>query len=208
MKILFATTNKAKVKRYANQLKERNIDIITLNDLNIELDVEEDGLNPIENAIIKASAYAKVSKLPTIALDEGLFLDNVPNDLQPGVNVRRVNGKRLNDQEMIIHYTSLVDEYGEDGQLNGYFLKGIAIVNGEKTITHQSKAPRCFLNKSSKVIDEGYPLASIQLVPEFNKFKSELTKEEEELITNFEQIEILDFIINTVQNLEPKEQVK
>jgi inosine/xanthosine triphosphate pyrophosphatase family protein len=33
MKILFATTNKAKVKFYAARLKEKGIDIVTLDDL-------------------------------------------------------------------------------------------------------------------------------------------------------------------------------
>ena len=52
MKYLFATTNKAKIKYYANRLQENGIDIVTLEDLNITIDVEETGNDPVENALI------------------------------------------------------------------------------------------------------------------------------------------------------------
>ena len=118
MKYLLATTNKAKIKRYAPKLIENGIDIVTLNDLNLELDIDENGNNPTENAIIKATAYNKATNMPAIAIDDGLFLDNVPNEIQPGTHVRRVNGKRLNDQEMIEHYISLVNKYGNNCFMN------------------------------------------------------------------------------------------
>ena len=111
MKVLFATTNPAKVKYYANRLLKDGIELVTLKDLNIDLDVEENGMTPIENSIIKATAYYKLSGLPTIAVDDGLFLNNVPDSIQPGTNVRRVNGKRLDDEEMIEHYINIINEY-------------------------------------------------------------------------------------------------
>ncbi len=67
MKYLLATTNKAKIKRYGTKLKENGIEVITLNDLNIDIDVDETGNSPIENAIIKAKAYNKISNIVTIA---------------------------------------------------------------------------------------------------------------------------------------------
>lgn len=194
MKILFATTNPAKVKAYASKLEEKGYQIVTLKDLDISIDVEETGKTPVENAIIKASAYHEISKLPTIALDDALFLENVPKNLQPGTNVRRVNGKRLTDEEMINHYTNLVNKYGENGKLNGYFQKGIAIVTDEKTESFETKSTRCFSNTRCKKVNEGYPLASIQWIEELNKYKAELTKAEETDIMAKEQKEILDFI--------------
>lgn len=169
MKCLLATTNKAKIRYSGTKLKERGIEIVTLEELNIDCNVDETGKNPIENAIIKASAYNKLSCMPTIAIDEGLFLEGVPDNIQPGTNVRRVNGKRLNDVEMIEYYIDLVNKYGENGMLKGYFLKGVAIVNQDNTYTFDYKVNRCFTNKQSEVIDEGYPLASIQIVSPLNK---------------------------------------
>lgn len=202
MKYLLATTNKAKIRYYGTKLKERGIEIVTLEDINIECDVDETGKNPIENAIIKASAYHKLSGMPTIALDEGLFLDGVPDSIQPGTHVRRINGKRLTDIEMIEYYIDLVNKYGENGILKGYFLKGVAIVNQNDTYTFDYKANRCFTNKQSKIIDEGYPLASIQVISSLNKFKSELTEDEEKSTMDVEQKDIFKFILNTISTIE------
>lgn len=205
MKYLLATTNKAKIRRYSTKLIENGIDLVTLNDLNIELDVNENGNNPTENAIIKAKAYNQATNMVTIAIDDGLFLNNVPNEIQPGTHVRRVNGKRLNDKEMIEHYISLVNEYGTNGELTGYFRKGVAIVTGNNTYTFEHKSNRKFTNKQSNVIDEGYPLASIQIIESIGKFKSELTKDEEEQLMQTEKSAITDFIINTINEIEKNE---
>lgn len=202
MKYLLATTNKAKIRYYGTKLKEKGLDIVTLNDLNIEIDVDETGKNPIDNAIIKATEYNKLSNIPTIALDEGLFLDGVPDEIQPGTHVRRVNGRRLDDNEMIDYYTSLVNQYGVNGKLRGYFLKGVAIVNGNDIFTFEYKANREFTNKKSEIIDEGYPLASIQIIESVGKFKSELTEEEEKNTMDVEQKDIFDFILNTITSME------
>ncbi len=202
MKYLLATTNKAKIRYYGTKLREQGVEIVTLEDLNIKCNVDETGKNPIENAIIKASAYNQISGMPTIALDEGLFLKGVPDHIQPGTHVRRVNGKRLNDIEMIEYYIDLVNKYGENGILKGYFLKGVAIVSQGNTYTFECKANRCFTNKKSAVIDEGYPLASIQIISSLNKFKSELTLEEEKRTMDVEQKDIFDFLLNTISTIE------
>lgn len=205
MKYLLATTNKAKIRYYGTKLRELGIAIVTLGDLNIECDVSETGKNPIENAIIKASAYHKLSGMPTIALDDGLFLEGIPDSIQPGTHIRRVNGKRLNDMGMIEYYSDLVNKYGENGILKGYFLKGVAIVNQNKTYTFDYKANRHFTNKQSDVINEGYSLASIQFIPSLNKFKSELTEDEEKITVDMEQKNIFEFILNTISKIEQDE---
>lgn len=202
MKCLFATTNKAKIRYYVTKLRERGIEVITLEDLNMACDIDETGKDPVENAIIKARAYYELSGVPTIALDDGLFLEGVPDHIQPGTHVRRVNGKRLNDKEMIDYYIGLVNQYGDNGALKGYFLKGVAIVDQNHTYTFDYKAKRCFTNKQSQVIDEGYPLASIQIISPFNKFKSELTVEEEKRTIDIEQKDIFEFILKTISTIE------
>lgn len=205
MQVLLATTNKAKIKYYGTKLKEQGIEILTIEDLNLNLDVEETGKSPNENAILKAKAYYEVSEIPTIAIDDGLFFENVPDEIQPGVNVRRINGKRLSDTEMIEYYKGIVKQYGTLGQLKGYFLKSVAIVFGEKIFSFDYKANRIFSNTSSKTIDEGYPLESIQIIPNLNKFKSELDDKERIEMMNQEQIELYDFILRVITEIEPSQ---
>ena len=107
-KVLFATGNESKSKRFSKGLQEKGIELITLKDINTNIEVEENGKDAIENAILKARAYSKITNIPVFAMDDNLYLDNVPEEKQPGMYVRRVNGKRLNDDEMIEYYTNLV----------------------------------------------------------------------------------------------------
>ena len=110
--ILFATGNPAKARRFSKGLMEKGIEVITLKDIEAEIDIEENGNNAVENALIKARAYSKLVKIPVFAMDDNLYLENVPEVNQPGMFVRRVNGKRLSDEEMLEHYINLVKEFG------------------------------------------------------------------------------------------------
>ena len=93
--VLFATTNPAKIKKYAEKLKEKGIELLTIKDLEINLKPEETGKNAIENAYIKAKAYYDKTKITTIGMDNNLFIEELPQEKQPGTYVRRVNGKEL-----------------------------------------------------------------------------------------------------------------
>lgn len=99
MKVLFATTNPAKVKKYAEELAKKNVELLTIKDLNLNLHIEENGNNAIENACIKAKAYYERTGITTIGMDNNLFIEELPEEKQPGTHVRRINGKELNDEE-------------------------------------------------------------------------------------------------------------
>ena len=116
--VLFATENESKAKRFKKGLLENGIEVITINEIEKRVDVLENGKNAIENAIIKAKAYADVCDYPVFAMDDNLYIDNIPLEKQPGMFVRRVNGRRLNDYEMIDYYSKLAHEYGKDGSID------------------------------------------------------------------------------------------
>ena len=73
MKVLFATTNPAKIRKYVDKLKEKNIEVLTLKDLSLNIKVEESGKNSLENAKIKA--YYNASNITTISMDCSLYID-------------------------------------------------------------------------------------------------------------------------------------
>lgn len=205
MKVLFATTNKAKMKSYGTPLIKSGIELLSLSDLNIDIDVDENGNDVVENATIKAKAYYELSNIDTFAIDEGLYFEDVPDDIQPGTHVRRVGNKRLNDEEMITYYLDLVNKYGKNGILRGYFKKAVALIIDGEINTCEIKTYREFINKRSSVIREGYPLASIQYVDRYNKYKSELTDLENEEIKKEEQNDIIIFLL---EKLNEKEKIK
>ena len=80
MKVLFATTNPAKIKRYVDKLKEKNIEVLTIKDLGINLKPEETGKNAIENAYIKAKTYYDETKITTIGIDNNLYIEGLPEE--------------------------------------------------------------------------------------------------------------------------------
>lgn len=198
MKVLFATTNPAKVKRYKDALEEKEIELITIKDLDFKLDIEENGKDAIENAYIKAKAYYDATKIPTIGMDNSLFIEELPSEKQPGTYVRRVNGKELNDDEMIEYYTNLAKKYG--GKLTAKWIFGMVICdnNGVKNYSW-TKDHFYFVDKPSKERNPGYPLESISVIPEFNKYAVELNEEEKQFYKKKDNIDnVVEFIVNNI----------
>ncbi len=198
MKVLLATTNLAKLKYYGSKLIEQGIEVLTINDLDCKIDVNENGKNPLENAMIKAKAYYELTGFPTIAIDDGLYFEDVPDDIQPGTHVRRVNNKTLNDEEMLEYYLNLINKYGNNGRLKGFFLKSVVIIIDGTSYTHTYKRNKLFVNKVSPLIVNGYPLDSLSFEEEFNKYTSELSDEEILELEKINQDGIREFIVDTI----------
>ena len=198
MKVLFATTNPAKVGKYKEILKTKGIEIITIKDLNFKLDIEESGKNAIENAYIKEKAYFNKTKMPTIGMDNNLFIEELPSDKQPGTHVRRINGKELNDEEMIEYYTNLVKEYGT--KLTAKWVYGMVICSDKGIKEYSwSKDHFYFVDKPSQKRNPGYPLDSITIVPEYNKYLVELTDEDKKTYKKKDNInDVVEFITNNI----------
>lgn len=116
MKLLYGTGNQAKLAAMRSRLRQIGIELVGLNDLKADgLDIPkvvENGNTPLENARLKAKGYYEAFHIPVFSCDSGLYFDNVPDEIQPGVHVRNVNGKRLSDDEMIDYYSGLVKIYG------------------------------------------------------------------------------------------------
>ena len=198
MQVLFATTNPAKVKKYRDLLKEKGIELVTIKDLDFKLDIDENGKDAIENAYIKAKTYYDKTKIPTIGMDNNLFIEELPEEKQPGTHVRRINGKELNDDEMITYYTNLVKE--NYGKLTAKWVYGMVICsdNGVNKFSW-SKDHFYFVDKPCEKRNPGYPLDSITIVPEFNKYLAELTEEEKEVYKKKDNIdEVIEFITKSI----------
>lgn len=82
-KLLIATNNKGKVEEIQDLLKGLDIELVTLADLGLKLEVVEDGKTYSENAKKKAAAFARASGLISLADDSGLEVDAL--DGAPGL---------------------------------------------------------------------------------------------------------------------------
>lgn len=196
--ILFATGNVSKAKRFSKGLLENGIEVLSLKDIDIDLNVEENGKNAIENALIKARAFYKASGMTTFAMDDNLYIDNIPDELQPGMFVRRINGKRLNDDEMIEHYSNLAKKYGDNGRLTARWLYGLAVIKDGKESTYTwSKEDFYIVDKPCDIINKDYPLNSISINKKLNKYFTDLTDEDKKLIQE-DETDVVEFITKNV----------
>ena len=196
--VLFATTNPAKVGKYRKTLEEKGIELITIKDLDFKLDIDENGKDAIENAYIKAKTYYDATKIPTIGMDNNLFIEELPEEKQPGTYVRRVNGKELSDEEMIVYYTNLVKEYG--GKLTAKWVYGMVICSGNGVEKYSwNKEHFYFVDKPCEKRNPGYPLDSISIMPEFNKYFVELTEEDKKQYKNKDNTDdVIEFIEHNI----------
>ena len=193
--VVFATGNPTKAKRFSKGLEKYDIDVLSLKDLNISIDILENGNDVIENAMLKARDCYNKTGLPSMGMDDSLYLENVPADKQPGLFVRRVNGKTLNDEEMIEHYINLVKEYGSDGKLNCKWVYGLAVIDkdGNENVYTWNKDNFYMVDKPSLVVNPGYPLNSISKYKVLDKYFTEITDSDKELI-KINEDDVVEFI--------------
>ncbi len=94
-KILIATNNQGKLKEIKDILK--NYEIVTLKDINQEIEIEEDQETFEGNSKKKAKETSKITNMPCIADDSGLCIEAF--DGWPGVHTARFLGENATQEE-------------------------------------------------------------------------------------------------------------
>lgn len=171
MKLLYGTKNPAKVEAMRKRLEVLNIEIISFYSSELKglckkiPDVPEEGKTPLENARQKAKAYYQAFGIPVFSCDSGLYIEELPDKLQPGVHVRTINGKYLSDEEMLTYYSGLAKQYGN---LTARYQNAICLILDENRIFESmasSMASKPFLitAKPHTIRKKGFPLDSLSL---------------------------------------------
>ena len=167
MKLIYGTTNKAKIEFMRKSIKPLGIEILSLNDMKApKLEIDENGNTPLENAKIKALAYYRELRLPLFSCDSGLYIDGLETARQPGAHVRSVGGRELNDEEAISYFSALATEFG--GSMTARYQHAICLVLDETHIyTHMGEdiASERFLivSKPHAKRNEGFPIDSLSV---------------------------------------------
>ena len=184
MRILYGTSNPAKLCAMQRRVEKLNIKLISLKEIKeqgMEIpNVIEDGTTPLENARKKAKAYFEAFHMPVFSCDSGLFFDNVPEEIQPSVHVRTVNGMYLTDEEMIEYYSGLAKTYGD---LVARYKNAICLILDE---THRYEAMEqsmesakfVITDKPHSIVKKGFPLDSLSIDIKTGKYYYDLPKEE------------------------------
>ena len=181
--LFFATGNSFKMALMKRRMSVfSDLEIVGPKDLNVKIDVVEDGKTAGENAIKKAVAYHEATGLPTIAEDSGLYIDKFSEDKQPGLFVRRVNGRDdLSDNEVFKYYYDEIEKLG--GESKAHYFSGVALVD-EKGDVHSTIFNETDFLLTTKLyngeITKGGILEPMSFDIKAGKYFDERTPEEEE----------------------------
>lgn len=206
MKVLIGTSNPSKVERFKSLLEGYDLEFLSLKDLNITSEPEENGINPKENAIIKARYYSSFCDV-VICNDSGLYFQelDVEDSRQPGLNIRTPNGnKRLDDEEMIEYYSSLICSLG--GKVNAYYLDGIAVsINGKiysfmEDLSYKTDT-FIMVDKPSNKRHKGWPLDSLSIRKNTNKYfvDETINDSKDNIFINDYRERLIKFLIDALE---------
>lgn len=163
MQLLYATSNPAKYTAMRDALQPLDISLLCLRDMEQVPVAPEEGQSPLENARQKALFYYDHYGIPLFSCDSGLYLENLPRKLQPGLHVRSPQGVYLDDQAMQDYYGGLAARYGD---ITARYHNAICLVVDRGHIYEsmdESLASHRFLltAKPHKIRRPGFPLDSI-----------------------------------------------
>ena len=180
--LLIATNNKGKIKELQDLLKDTGIELITPSQINLDLDVVEDGETYAENAAKKAVAFAQSSGLISFADDSGLEVDALGG--APGLYSARYgssNGGKLSDAERRAFLIQNLQDLPRPWTGRFHATIAVAVPNGE---THLAEG-FC----EGEIIPEergtgGFGYDPVFLLPELGKTMAELPMEEKNRLSH------------------------
>ena len=95
-KIIFASKNEGKIRELRSILKDMNVSIVSLTDIDFTGEIVESGSSFEENAKIKAMEIYNMYRIPVIADDSGLVVDKLNGE--PGIFSARYSGENATDE--------------------------------------------------------------------------------------------------------------
>lgn len=174
--VLFGTRNETRKEYVKEILKDLDIEVLSLNDLEINKKVNEDGNSEKENSLLKAKEYYSESQIPTFSIDAGLYIDSFPKDRQPGAFARRIFGdlREATDDEMLEYYITELKKYG--GQSKGKWRIALSLVlSSDQIYTTTFERETQFTVELCEKRTKGEPLNSMQLDSKTGRYEAELT---------------------------------
>jgi len=179
MKILIGSNNIGKIKEYRNLLGPR-FNLISLHELDLELDVEETGRNYAENALIKLNALKDKSNIPILTDDSGLEVRALGD--KPGIFSARYSGKNATDKSNV---DKLIKELSNSSDFSAKFVCTIAFFDPKNKLSEVVCTGEC---KGDIILERrgnsGFGYDPIFYIKELDKTFAELSEDEKNLISH------------------------
>lgn len=182
-KLLIATKNAGKLQELKSFLSDLPLELISLSDMNVTKDFEEEGKTYKENSQKKAIFYARLSGIPAIADDGGIEIGALNG--APGVKSRRYfgkNGKEATDEEIMQKVQELIEKIPEKKR-GAKFKTVVTFALPDGRFFSSAGEVRGVLKKPYLKLLRGYPYRSFFYLPKIKKYyhEDELTQEEQKL---------------------------
>ena len=179
-RIVFATGNAGKIKEIRMIMEDTGMEVISMKDAGIRVDIEENGQSYEENALIKARAVAAFTKDVVMADDSGLEIDYL--NKEPGIYSARYLGE---DTPYSVKNANLINrlEGVPDEERTARFVCAIAAVlpDGRELTTLATIEGRIGYEEKGA---NGFGYDPIFYVPRFDKTTAELTEEEKNQVSH------------------------
>lgn len=179
-RIIFATGNEGKMKEIRMILADMDVELLSLKQAGIDIDIEENGKTFEENAILKAKIVSELCGKIVLADDSGLEIDYL--NKEPGIYSARYMGE---DTSYKIKNANLIErlEGVPDEQRTARFVCVIAAVfpEGEVITTRGTIEGRIDYKEKGM---NGFGYDPIFYVPEYHCTTAELTIEQKNQLSH------------------------
>ena len=179
-KIIIASNNNGKIIEVKQMLKDKDIELLSMKEAGVNIDIDENGTTFEENALIKAREVMKLTGEITIADDSGLEVDYL--DKQPGIYSARFMG---HDISYDIKNKAIIDKLDgvEGDKRSARFVCAMAAVfpDGTELVERGTMEGRIAYEIKG---DNGFGYDPIMYIPEYDKTSAQLSPDEKNNISH------------------------
>jgi XTP/dITP diphosphohydrolase len=177
-KIIFATKNPGKIREVNNILNNSSFEIVSLLELSNVPEIIEDGFTFEENARKKAEIIFKTFRIPSIADDSGLAVEQL--DGRPGVFSASYAGENASDEENNEKLIRVLNNFSEPH--HAMFICSAVYFDGNKFLTADGKVKGRIIMKPRG--ENGFGYDPLFLPDGFKLTSGELSLEEKNKISH------------------------
>ena len=179
-KLLVATTNPGKLKELVPLLSGCPFKLVSLAEVGIEEDIHETGSTLEENATIKATAYARLSGMATLADDSGLEVEALGGE--PGPLSSRYAGPGATDDQRIAYLLQKLDNISEQ-EWSARFRCVIAVAWPDRPVELYTGECQGRIVRAPRGVN-GFGYDPVFLLPGLDRTMAELGSEEKNQVSH------------------------
>ena len=178
--IIFATSNKGKIKEIKDILSGVDCQILSLEEAGINVDIVEDGISFEENALIKANTIMKLTGNIVLADDSGLEVDYL--NKEPGIYSARYLGENVSQEEKNQYIINKLEDVDDDKRTARFVCTVACAMPNKESFTVRG-IMEGYIAKEAKG-NNGFGYDPIFVVPEYNKTVAQLDADEKNKISH------------------------